>query len=227
MRKPRTMERAPTQALLLSDFAYHVYNRSNYPELLFKKAEDYRFFFDSYKAYLHPFVDTYAYCLIPNHFHLIIRVKLLEKLVNTVEQLPIYKQTKTQKDWLQIPEEERVANELLEHQFSRFFNSFAKKVNIKRERNTNLWNRSFKRLFIRNEAHYTHGIYYVNANAVKHKLVKSIVDYPHSSYHALISEKPTLLKREEVLNWYGGKEAFIKYHLQPPPWTGSEEFFLE
>ncbi|MBA2563017.1 MAG: hypothetical protein H0V14_08920 [Chitinophagaceae bacterium] len=37
-------------------------------------------------------------------------------------------------------------------------------------------------------------------------------DYKHSSYYSILSDKPTLLKREKVLEWFGGKEMFIKYH---------------
>ena len=55
----------------------------------------------------------------------------------------------------------------------------------------------------------------VHANAVHHGFCKRIEDWPHSSYHALISNAPTLLKRTELLNWFGGAEAFIRFHKQP------------
>jgi len=34
----------------------------------------------------------------------------------------------------------------------------------------------------------------------------------HSSYLAYFTDKPTKLKRAEVLDWFGGKEAFIDFH---------------
>jgi hypothetical protein len=38
--------------------------------------------------------------------------------------------------------------------------------------------------------------------------------YPWSSYDSVVSEKPTLLKREEVIDLFGSKEDFIDYHGQ-------------
>lgn len=54
---------------------YHVYNRTNNKELLFKEHENYFFFLRKYKQYLSSYIDTYAYCLMPNHFHFLIKVK--------------------------------------------------------------------------------------------------------------------------------------------------------
>jgi len=37
-------------------------------------------------------------------------------------------------------------------------------------------------------------------------------NYPYSSYTSFLSNKPTLLQREQVLDWFGGVDNFIKYH---------------
>lgn len=55
------------------DAIYHVYNRSN--ETLFRSREDYLFFMQKLKAFLLPCCDVLAWCLLPNHFHLMIKVK--------------------------------------------------------------------------------------------------------------------------------------------------------
>jgi hypothetical protein len=33
-----------------------------------------------------------------------------------------------------------------------------------------------------------------------------------SSYRDIIRETPTFIYRDAVLNWFGGREKFIKYH---------------
>jgi len=53
---------------------YHLYNRSNNDELIFKSPENYLYFLNRYRRYLEPLVDTIAYCLMPTHFHFIIRI---------------------------------------------------------------------------------------------------------------------------------------------------------
>ncbi len=54
---------------------YHVYNRTNDKSLLFRCKENYYFFLQRYHFYLDEYVDHLAYCLMPTHFHFLIRVK--------------------------------------------------------------------------------------------------------------------------------------------------------
>ena len=53
---------------------YHIYNRGNNGEEIFHSTRNYYHFLNLYNKYLPKFVDTYAYCLIPNHFHFLIKV---------------------------------------------------------------------------------------------------------------------------------------------------------
>lgn len=53
---------------------YHIYNHTNNQELLFKSDENYVYFLKQYRKYLYPFVQTFSYCLLPTHFHLVVRV---------------------------------------------------------------------------------------------------------------------------------------------------------
>ncbi|MDV7394528.1 hypothetical protein RZS08_24310, partial [Arthrospira platensis SPKY1] len=55
-------------AKLVPGHFFHVYNRTNNKELLFLDDEDRSRFLLSYFYYLSPMVDTFAYCLLPNHF---------------------------------------------------------------------------------------------------------------------------------------------------------------
>ncbi|HAF30203.1 MAG TPA: hypothetical protein DCG75_14270 [Bacteroidales bacterium] len=53
-------------------YTYHIYNRSN--EIVFKKEYNYLFFLEKFKKHILPFADILAYCLMPNHFHIMIQV---------------------------------------------------------------------------------------------------------------------------------------------------------
>lgn len=48
---------------------YHVYNQGNNRELLFRCRYDYIIFLTLYKRFVHPFANTIAWTLMPNHFH--------------------------------------------------------------------------------------------------------------------------------------------------------------
>lgn len=66
---------------------YHIYNRGNEKKEIFREQDDFRFFLERIKKYLFPekfkqrvrellpsnTFSLISYCLMPNHFHLLIR----------------------------------------------------------------------------------------------------------------------------------------------------------
>lgn len=54
------------------DATYHIYNRSN--ELIFKKRDNYIYFLRKIRKHILPYADLYSYCLMPNHFHILLTV---------------------------------------------------------------------------------------------------------------------------------------------------------
>ena len=60
---------------LQAEHTYHIFNRANGYEKLFLSGENYRFFLEKYRHYIGPVVDTFGYCLMPNHFHFLTRIK--------------------------------------------------------------------------------------------------------------------------------------------------------
>ena len=54
---------------------YHIYNRTNNNEQLFKSGENYLYFLHKYRQHLKPLVETLAYCLMPTHFHFLVYIK--------------------------------------------------------------------------------------------------------------------------------------------------------
>lgn len=60
------------------DKYYHLYNRSNNNELVFKSRENYLYFLIKYRKYFSNLVTTLVYCLMPDHFHFLIYVKSVD-----------------------------------------------------------------------------------------------------------------------------------------------------
>lgn len=67
------MEGKTTQKLIAGNY-YHIYNKGNNNERLFAREENYDYFLNKFKKHLHGFIDIYSYCLLPNHFHFLIKV---------------------------------------------------------------------------------------------------------------------------------------------------------
>jgi len=55
--------------------AYHIYNRGNNHENLFVQERNYAYFLNLYVRHVEPIAETFAYCLMKNHFHLLVRIK--------------------------------------------------------------------------------------------------------------------------------------------------------
>ena len=61
--------------ILEKGYLYHIYNQGNNQRKIFFKRENYIFFKEKLKQHLSPFADIIAWCLMPNHFHLMVLVK--------------------------------------------------------------------------------------------------------------------------------------------------------
>jgi len=166
--------------ILTEDCYYHVYNRAVGSEKLFLGNRDYEDFLRRVREYLIPYMDFFAYCLLPNHFHLLVR----------------------------LHQDERDYSKC----FSDFFNSYSKWFNTKYSRKGSLFISPFKRKEIVDNAYYTQVVYYIHRNPIHHRLAKEMSDWKYSSYNAILSEKPSLLCRGEILEWFNGREKFVEYH---------------
>lgn len=54
---------------------YHIFNHANGFENVFCEEGNFRYFLEKYWSYISPIAETYAYCLMPSHFHLVVRIR--------------------------------------------------------------------------------------------------------------------------------------------------------
>lgn len=54
---------------------YHIYNRAVGNDLLFYNSENYHYFLRKSGSYLNDCFEFLCYCLLPNHFHFLVRAK--------------------------------------------------------------------------------------------------------------------------------------------------------
>ncbi|MBK7097422.1 MAG: transposase [Sphingobacteriales bacterium] len=106
--------------MLLFSTYYHIFNHANGDDNLFREEKNYSFFLNKYHQHIDPIADTIAWCLMPNHFHLLIKIKNAEALLQT---FPKFKTLET------FREEEKTLSNLLSKQFSNFFSSYSQAFN--------------------------------------------------------------------------------------------------
>jgi len=54
---------------------YHIYNQGNNRQKIFFNRENYYYFLRKVKRHILPYADLLAWCLMPNHFHLLVAVR--------------------------------------------------------------------------------------------------------------------------------------------------------
>ena len=72
-----------------------------------------------------------------------------------------------------------------------------------------------RRVAIGKEEQFGATVFYIHKNPVHHGYCKAMEDWKWSSYNTMLSQKPTMLLRDEVLDWFGGLKGFTDYHSQP------------
>ena len=195
-------------AILTSGTTYHIYNRANGSERLFLSAENYRYFLKKYEEYVAQLADTFCYCLMPNHFHFLIRIKPETELLQNLQGLSNLEGLR--EEGLR---ETYLSRKIL-NQFSNFFNAYSKAFNKQHNRKGSLFMHPFKRKKINNEKYLRQLVHYIHVNLVEGGLCEKAGNWLHSSYTDILKGNPGFLKSEEVLSWFGDKENFIYFHSQ-------------
>jgi REP element-mobilizing transposase RayT len=191
---------------LVAEEMYHIYNRAVGSENLFKSVRNYKYFLSKYDEYISLIADTFCYCLMPNHFHLLLRIKELNSLSRVLKINDAY------------------SNNQISQQFSNLFNAYTKAYNKENGRLGSLFMKPFKRKQIKDEKYLKKVVHYIHYNPVKASIVEKPEDWKYSSYKSIIINKETKLNKQEVISWFDDIENFISCHSIPPNESGIDYF---
>lgn len=198
-----------TNSVLEPDSFYHIYNRANGNELIFLTDRNYLFFLKQFNKYCSPFVETFCYCLMPNHFHLLVKVKSEMSILNSLELLhpedtPSNKKQKVEADF--------DCHKLISKRFSNLFSSYTQAFNKDENRKGSLFMKNFKRKKIVEEQYLIKLVHYIHMNPVEAGLVNHPSEWKNCSYSSILSNKKSHLQREQIIELFDNKFNFIQYH---------------
>ena len=183
---------------------YHIYNRGNNGENIFLEERNYHYFMKLYTHYIHPIADTFAYCLLRNHFHFLIRIREIDPTSD-----------KTDSRTAPRPSDSSLAPEKRKppyRHFNNLFIAYTKSINKAYHRTGSLFEKPFRRKLVNKDRYFMRLVIYIHQNPQKHRLTDDFRNWTWSSYQAIIKKTPTHLARETVLEWFGGVDNFIEYH---------------
>lgn len=160
---------------------YHVINRGNMRMQVFDDEEDYAYFLALLKTAKKKFgIDIHAYCLMPNHFHLLL-VPLEEKSLSRFMQ------------WVMT--------------------SHVRYYHRKNRTSGHVWQGRFKSFIVEQESYYLTVIRYIEANALRAKLVKRAEAWLFGSLAERLETQRELLNETYMAlddNW----TAYVNERLQ-------------
>lgn len=187
---------------------YHIYNCGINGIHLFTSDDNYLYFMKLYGKYIDNIAETYAWCLMPNHFHVLLRIKENEEIYNNV-----FNPERVLNPFRVKNHEEKIRKHVTQ-QFSNIFNSYAQAFNKRNNRHGSLFERPFKRKLIDNETYLTTLVTYIHNNPVHHGFTRHASQWPWSSYNTCLNNKATKLKRSRVLRWFNDVDNFKYVHEQ-------------
>jgi len=173
---------------LLPDKYYHIYNLGNNGEKLFLEKSDYNEFLVKYNRYLRECCNTLAFCLLPDHFHFLVKIR-------------------------EFPDQN--LSKSVSSQFRIFFQQYAQYFNKNNDRKGSLFRKYYRRVMVETEEDLKRLVFYIHYNPQKHGYINAYQDYHYSSYRAFNSDKPSKINRAFVLAWFNNDLIeFNEYHSE-------------
>ncbi|NOQ25784.1 MAG: transposase [Bacteroidales bacterium] len=142
------------------------------------------------KKYLTGICQIYAYCLLPNHFHLLLKIKEI----------------------VDLPEDYQKEIKKIHQPFSNLFNAYTKAINKKYNRTGSLFQEHLHRIKIDTEEYLRELILYIHLNPEKHGVNDDFRNYSYSSFKAYVTDKPSLLMRAEGIEYFENMDNFKFVH---------------
>ena len=162
---------------------YHFYNQGNNRERVFYERENYLFFLQRLGVYLIPVLDIVAYCLMPTHYHLLVKVKKTSDpsvgVSKAMMQLAV---------------------------------SYTKAINKQYDRVGVLFQGAFQAKHVDHDNYLIHLSRYIHLNPVMAGLVEQPEDWEFSSYHEYTSlRRGTIPTPEVVLSQFPSMETYREF----------------
>lgn len=211
---------------LQPDSCYHIFNHANGFENIFKIEANFLYFLEKYRLYISPIAETYAYCLMPNHFHLVVRMRKRE----TIEALiRINNDPSNRFNFSKVAtfgeETNKVSNfgkvikisdndieKYLSKQFANLFSCYTQSFNKVYHRKGSLFIKNFKREPISDKIYFLNAIVYTHRNPIHHGFREKYEDWEYSSYTDIVDGVCDYVEVSKLLTMTEGLESLKEMH---------------
>ncbi len=184
---------------------YHIYNHAVSDQNIFNHEFDYSDFLSKHYKYLSCAFDTIAYCLMPNHFHFVVKVKPFNWVLDKAKIENSNTSRRFQNGDVDV-------NKFILDQYRRFFSSYSLSYNFRNKRRGQLFLKRFKRVSLNSDRRLRYMICYLHHNPVHHGFTTDFSSWKHSSYKRYICDPTNDMYLDHMMNLFGSVETFYQEH---------------
>jgi REP element-mobilizing transposase RayT len=151
-------------ATFLAEEFYHVYNQGNNREPIFLGHDNYIYFISLVEKFVLPHCTILSWCLMPNHFHFLIRADERSIKTKSVGSLTLSE---------------------LSNGFRLIQSSYSQAFNKRNNRTGSLFRQNSKAKWIetaRDSAYLKMCFHYIHQNPLRARLIARLEDWPYSSF---------------------------------------------
>jgi len=184
---------------------YHIYNRGNNKLPIFFNDNNYLYFLKKVRKEIAPHCDILAYCLMPNHFHFLIQVKLF--IAQAFKQMDIKES---------ISESARISVQTERHPLSSaigiLLSSYSQAINRQNGTTGSLFQQKTKAKYLDNIDLALTVFHYIHQNPFEAGLVQKMEDWEFSSFRDYSGLRGgTLCNQQLALEVFGlTRESFYE-----------------
>ncbi len=175
------------------DQFYHLYNRGNNRQKIFYARNNYLFFLEKLRLFLSPFCKIVAYCLMPNHYH----VMFYTGMVETIDKLN---------------KEVNFKSTVLSRKIGTLQSSYAQAINIQENKTGSLFQQKAKAKILEGDDVLLICLNYIHQNPWAAGLVQNMEDWEFSSYGIYVGLKTNdMINKKIVFQFIGIPESPVKF----------------
>ena len=205
---------------LQPDTSFHIFNHANGFENVFCEEENFHYFLDKYWLYISPIAETYAYCLMPNHFHLVVRIRKRQTIEALIRNKNSKNISKVQNfgnvlNFGKVEEikiTDKAIESYLSKQFANLFSCYTQSFNKVYHRMGSLFIKNFKREAIFDKQRFLNMIIYTHQNPIHHGFRKNYTEWDFSSYNEIIDAVCNNIEIIKLFKMTDGLETFKEMH---------------
>lgn len=204
---------------------YHEVLKANSDTILFRDAEDRKYFIDKMRTFILPCCEIWAYAVLGNHVHLLIRThpaRVLARLPLPLSELNLDRYADKLKKYLspklklELPKGlkpfEGSYHRQIRYCIRGLKHSYVHHMRGKYGSHGTLWSRNNFTKELPNQEDIGRTILYIHKNPVYHGMVKNPKDWPGSSFEEVLNVENRIVMCNEILELFKGKDLYLAEH---------------